>query len=81
MSAHDIELERLEANFHDELKSFLNKREQGRVMGMYRHAVANITANLRAKHGIGHCVEGENHCVCGGDVPAVRETCGNWRKP
>lgn len=28
----------------------------------------------------GHCVEGENHCVCGGDLPRVREGCHNWRK-
>lgn len=80
MSEHDIALERLEANFHDELKSFLSKRDQGRVMGMYRRAVAHITADLRAKHGVGHCAAGAR-CVCGGDVPAVRETCGNWRKP
>ncbi|WVR18146.1 hypothetical protein JXVLWARM_CDS_0095 [Burkholderia phage Bm1] len=28
----------------------------------------------------GYCKEGENHCVCGGDLPQVREGCGNWVK-
>jgi hypothetical protein len=27
----------------------------------------------------GYCVEGENRCVCGGDLPRVRAGCGNWR--
>lgn len=25
------------------------------------------------------CIEGDR-CVCGGDTPAVRATCGNWIK-
>jgi hypothetical protein len=28
----------------------------------------------------GYCAEGDR-CVCGGDLPRVREGCGNWRKP
>lgn len=28
----------------------------------------------------GYCKEGENHCVCGGDLPRVHEGCGNWVK-
>lgn len=44
MSERDEARERLEANFHDELKSFLSKRDQGRVMGMYRRAVAALLA-------------------------------------
>lgn len=27
----------------------------------------------------GHCEAG-GHCVCGGDLPRVREGCGNWVK-
>jgi hypothetical protein len=27
----------------------------------------------------GHCKEGDR-CVCGGDLPRVREGCGNWVK-
>lgn len=26
----------------------------------------------------GHCTEGDK-CVCGGDLPSIREGCGNWR--
>lgn len=36
--------------------------------------------NAGAQEPVGYCVEGENHCVCGGDLPRVREGCGNWRK-
>lgn len=36
--------------------------------------------NAGAQEITGYCVEGENHCVCGGDLPRVREGCGNWRK-
>ena len=28
---------------------------------------------------IGYCAEGDR-CVCGGDLPRIREGCGNWRK-
>lgn len=27
----------------------------------------------------GHCSEGDR-CVCGGDLPKIREGCGNWVK-
>ena len=26
-----------------------------------------------------YCTEGK-YCVCGGDLPSIREGCGNWRK-
>lgn len=28
----------------------------------------------------GYCAEGDN-CVCGGDTPAVRACCENWKSP
>jgi hypothetical protein len=27
----------------------------------------------------GYCTEGD-HCVCGGDLPAIQARCGNWRE-
>jgi hypothetical protein len=37
-----------------------------------------IVEVLRPRHRA-YCVEGENRCVCGGDLPRVRAGCGNWR--
>lgn len=31
-----------------------------------------------ARRFTGHCAAGDQ-CVCGGDTPAVRATCSNWR--
>lgn len=27
----------------------------------------------------GYCIEGEKHCVCGGDLPSIRAGCSNWK--
>lgn len=34
---------------------------------------------LRVSRAAGSCTEGDR-CVCGGDLPRVREGCGNWRQ-
>lgn len=45
-AAREAQAKHLEANFHDELKSFLSKRDQGKVMGMFRRAMAE-TAEIK----------------------------------
>lgn len=42
-------------------------------------AVPLAVAKQRAEV-VGHCSEGDR-CLCGGDLPRIREGCGNWRKP
>ena len=44
----------------------------GMVMDMIRNAGNTATD--------GHCTLGEDLCNCGGDVPAVRADCSNWKR-
>lgn len=48
------------------------------VLAVLNALAAASSDAAQAPHG--YCVEGENHCVCGGDLPRVREGCANWRK-
>lgn len=34
--------------------------------------------DLEGQKNAGYCAEGDR-CACGGDLPRVREGCGNWR--
>lgn len=43
-------------------------------MGTFEGALLHITGS------IGHCKNGGDACVCGGDLPAIREGCYNWQK-
>lgn len=42
-------------------------------MGSIEGAMMHLTGST------GYCSEG-GACVCGGDLPAIREGCYNWRK-
>lgn len=72
------------AKIHAALEAFLARDRE------YREGDGHWSIRLKAEKalddainavsapGAGRCVEGDK-CVCGGDVPAVRASCGNWR--
>lgn len=54
--------------------TYTNDKVRNRWIGWQAHS-AHVSAAAR----LGHCERPEG-CVCGGDVPAVREGCSNWVK-
>ncbi len=54
----------------DEAVQAINKASQVRA--------DKAEAELALVKSAGHCAEGDR-CVCGGDLPRIREGCGNWR--
>lgn len=43
-------------------------------MGTFEGALLHIRGST------GYCTNGMDACVCGGDLPAIREGCHNWKK-
>jgi len=70
-----------EGNVYVDPAGYVNVNDQHTVFGhgIDRVPFGNDTDLVRGKFA-GFCVEGEKHCVCGGDLPRVRADCTNWRK-
>ncbi len=53
---------------------------RGEIMDAIARMWIRTADTYQAETANGHCTEGDR-CVCGGDLPRVRQGCANWVTP
>lgn len=69
----------LESRPDDRQLMAVQARRSGRMYLAQKIKLAMSMYEQRGGRPTGYCTEGD-HCVCGGDLPAIQARCGNWRE-